>query len=213
VQGIFFNDFKTSYIPQILEEVYIKQVYLQYVVGKRDLIIADWGANIGLTSFYFKDFAKQIYAVEPAKAHGEIITQMVTFNKIKNIKLCPYAISNENGKVKFYHPENVTMYSMENVMGATEFEEVETVDAETFFKREGITHLDILKLDVEGSESKILTSKGFASVAPKIKVILGEHHSWDAQGKDGFTATLRDLGYEVKWNTNTDASTYSAVRV
>lgn len=213
LHAIFYRDFKTSYIPQILEEIYIKKVYDPYVLGKRDMIIADWGGNIGLTSQFFSQYAKRVYCVEPSKAHGEVINKLIEYNDIKNIKLCPYAISSENGTTKFYHPENVTMYSMENVMGAAEYEEVETVDTETFFTREGIDHLDLLKLDVEGSESKVITSEGFRKVAPKIKVIVGEWHTWDTQSKDGFMNTFRDLGFDFHWVAGTDASVFTAVRI
>lgn len=213
IQGIFFRDFKNSYIPQILEEVYIKQVYRPFVTGRQDMVIADWGGNIGLTSYYFKDYAKQVYCVEPSKEHQEVIEYMLKHNRIENVRLCKYAISNENGTTKFYHPENVTMFSMENVMGAKEFEEVETIDPLEFFKREKIEYLDLLKLDVEGSESKVVCSDGFREIAPKIKVICGEWHNWDSQSKDAFANTLRDLGYEFKWRNDTAAAVFEAWRV
>ena len=49
--------------------------------GKKDLTIVDIGANIGLTSYYFKDYAKIVYAVEPAKKHFDCIQKMVEYNK------------------------------------------------------------------------------------------------------------------------------------
>lgn len=177
------------------------------------MIIADWGGNLGLTSQYFSKYAKQVYCVEPSKVHIPVIEKLIEFNKIKNIKVCPYAISNENGTTKFFHPENVTMFSMENVMGAGEYEEVETVDPASFFEREGIEELDLLKFDCEGSESRIITSEGFKKIAPKIKVIVGEWHNWDSQSKDAFANTFRDLGFEFHWVQGTDASVFTCVRL
>lgn len=211
--AFFFHDFKNSYIPQIIEEIYIKKVYKPFLAGKKDLIIADWGGNIGLTSFYFKDYAKQVYCVEPSKLHHEAIEELIKFNKIDNIKLCKYGISGKTGTEKFYHPENVTMFSMENVMNAKDYEEVEMVDTEEFFKREGIDHIDLLKLDVEGSEGKVIASEGFIKMAPKIKVICGEWHNWAGISKDLFMNTFRDLGYEFRWLMNTEASCFTAVRI
>lgn len=213
IQAIFFRDFKNSYIPQILEETYIKKVYQPFVAGRSDMVIADFGGNIGITSYFFKDYAKQVYCVEPTKDHIEVIEKLISFNGIENIKICPYAISSENGTVKFYHPENVTMNSMENVTGAESFEEVETVDVETFFKREGIEQLDLLKFDVEGSESKVITSPSFIKMAPRIKAIVGEHHNWDTQNQGQFMNTFRDLGYDFHWVQGTDAAVFTAVRI
>src|SRR5258708_6725941 len=93
LEAIFFHDFANSHIPEIFEETYIKQVYKPFLTGRRDLVIADWGANIGMTSYYFKDFAKIVYAVEPSQLHLKALNSLIEFNQIKNIKLCPYAIS------------------------------------------------------------------------------------------------------------------------
>jgi FkbM family methyltransferase len=211
---IVFRDFKNSYIPQILEETYIKKVYQQFVTGRRDMVIVDIGANIGLTSYYFKDFAKQVYAVEPAKDHLEVIQRMIELNGITNIHPLPYAVSNENGTTRFYHNQNTTMYSMEDtVNNKDDYEEVETITMDKLMELVDIDHIDLLKADPEGSESKIFTSEGFKKVASKIKVIVGEWHSWDSQSKEAFANTLKDLGYQFHWNNNTDAATYSAVRL
>jgi len=213
IKALYYRDWDNSYIPQILEEIYLKKVYQPFVVGRRDMIIADWGANQGITANYFSQFAKVVYAVEPSEQHVEVIKKLIETNELKNVTVCPYAISNENGTTKFYHPENVTMFSMENVTQAKDYEEVKTVDPETFFKKEGIDHLDLLKLDVEGSESKVICSEGFKKIAPKIKVICGEWHNWDSQSKDAFANTFRDLGFSFKWRHDTQASVFEAVRL
>lgn len=211
LQAFFFRDFKSSYIPHILREIYLDGVYEPFLNGKKDLVIADFGGNIGLTSYYFKDFAKVVYCVEPSKLHHDCINAMIKQNKIDNIKLCPYAISNENGTEKFYHPDNVTMYSMENVMQAKDYEEVETVDCAEFIKREGITHIDLLKFDVEGSESKVVTSDSFKKLADITDVICGEWHSWTTMSQQQFKQAFEDLGFDFKW-LPTEAQCFTAVK-
>lgn len=212
--AIFFRDFKNSYIPDILEEVYMKKIYDPYLAGKTDLIIADFGANIGLTSLYFKDYAKEVYAVEPSKQHQETIKMMLDFNEIKNVKLCPYAISNKNGTTKFYHNENVTMFSLsDRVNGDKDYEEVETVTMDEFMKRNKLDHLDFLKLDIEGFECEFVASDEFKKWAPKIEIIAFEYHNWSKCELPQFINTLKDLGYEVKINKNTRATTGVAIMI
>jgi hypothetical protein len=92
-------------------------------------------------------------------------------------------------------------------------EEVETLTIGDFFKREKIDHIDILKLDVEGQEGKIVASEEFAKYAPKINTILGEWHAWSGISKGLFMNTLRDLGYEFNWRKDTKADVFEAVRV
>lgn len=213
LQAIYFREFSNSYIPQILKEIYIDRIYQPFLIGKRDATIVDFGANIGLTSYYFKDFAKKVYAVEPAKQHTEVITHMLKQNKIDNVKLCPYAISNTNGKTKFYHNTNTTMFSLKDAVNdKSDFEEVETVTVDSFMKREGIETIDFMKFDLEGAESEVLSSEGFRLSAPNIKTIVMEWHTWTAQSLPNTIHLLTDLGYEVR-RIPSEATILSAVRV
>ena len=214
IEGLFFRDFRNSHLPEIFDEIYIKQVYHPFVAGRTDMIIADWGANQGMTSFFFKNYAKKVFAVEPSQQHQEVIEKMIEYNKITNIKVCKYAVSNENGTTRFYHNENTTMFSLTDVVNnKDDFEEVETLTVDKFFEREGIDHLDLLKLDVEGFESRVVLSDGFKKVKDRIKVIVGEWHQWDTQSQGAFMNTFRDLGFEFRWIPGTVASVFTAVKL
>lgn len=211
LEAIYFRDFKNAHIPEILEEIYLHKIYEPYLLGKKNLTIVDMGANIGLASYYFKDFAKQVYAIEPAKEHIETLTKMLETNKITNVTVCPYAISNKNETVKFYHNENSTAHNL-NIQ-TPEFEEVEAITFDTFMKKNKLTYIDLLKCDPEGSEGKIFTSDGFKAYADKISVIVGEHHYWDSMEIPLFTNTLQDLGFDVTWMPGMKAQIYTAVKL
>ena len=175
--------------------------------------MADWGSNIGLTAYYFANFAKQLFCVEPATAHLECLNAMIKQNELKNITVCPYAISNKNGKEKFYLNNNNTANSLILLTEPKAFEMVETVDPEEFFKRNKIEYLDFLKFDTEGNESEIILSEGFKKVVNKIKVICGEYHPWATMNQTMFKRTFEDYGYTFNWNFKTDAAVFSAIRL
>lgn len=211
--GFFFKDFSSAYIPQILKEIYIDRIYHPFLIGKRDAIILDVGGNIGLTSFYFKDYAKQVFALEPAKQHVDCFDKMLYQNKIKNVKLIQKALSNNNGTTKFFHNDNTTMFSLESVVNnVKDYEEVETVTIDTLFEEEKIKNIDFMKLDTEGHESQILSSDGFKKVAPLIKVMVMEWHSWTAMSVINIVSLLTDLGFEVR-RIPSEATILSAVRL
>lgn len=190
------------------------QIYNPFIYGKKDLTIVDLGANIGLTAYYFKDYAKKVYAVEPARQHLDCLKEMIEYNEIKNIEVCPMAISSTTGSAKFYHNDNVTMFSLKDeVNKKDDFEEVNTMTMADFMAVNKIDSIDILKFDIEGFEGELITSDGFIKVAPKIKVILGEYHSWASMNPMLFANTMKDLGYEFNWLRKTEASTFSAVRI
>lgn len=213
LEAIYFRDFANAHIPEILEEIYLKKIYEPYLLGKKDLTIVDIGSNIGLSVYYFKDFAKQVYAIEPAKEHLETLTKMLEFNKITNVTVCPYAISNKDGKVKFYHNTNSTAHNLSIPQDEKDFEEVEIVTFDTFMKRNKLTHIDVLKCDPEGEEGKIFASDEFAKWAPKIDVIVGEWHRWGSMEMPLFANLLKDVGYDFTWIPNMKAQVYTAVRL
>jgi FkbM family methyltransferase len=204
MKGIFFENFKNSYIPHILKESYIDQAYEPYFRGKKDLTIVDVGANIGLTSFYFYDYAKVVYALEPSEQHMKVLKHMIAFNKMDD-RIIPIkkALSHKNGTANFYHNENVTMFSLNSAVNSKDDkEEVETITFDSFFKENNITHVDFLKLDVEGSEHEIIGSEGFDKVADKIDVIMGEHHVWSGRNPEQFRAAFIDRGFDFMWIPN-----------
>ena len=169
---------------------------------------------MGLTSFYFKDFAKVVYAIEPAQMHRECLSSLIVENKIDNIKILPYALSDKSGKTKLYHSPNITAHSM--IPDATgsrdDYEEVETITLDYILRQTNIDHIDFLKLDVEGMESQIVTSPGFAQISPKINTIVGEYHDWGFASKDFFRGTLQSLGFHFSWIPNMEADMFTCVK-
>ena len=212
LQAFYFQDFKNSYLPHILKEVYLDRIYDQYTRGRKDLTIVDLGSNIGITNFYFKDYAKRLIAVEPSKDHIKTLKTMHAQNDM-NAEIYPYAVSSKNGKTKFYHNDNTTMYSLRGeVNNKNEYEEVETKTLDQMMKDLKIKHIDILKMDIEGSEYDLIVSDGFVKVKDKIDLILGEFHTWSGVNPQQFATCFIDYGYEFKWMNATEASTFVAKR-
>jgi FkbM family methyltransferase len=215
IQAFFFRDFDNCYLPEILKEMYRDRVYDPYLKGKKDLVMADFGANIGMFSYYAHDMAKVIYAVEPSKEHFEVLTKMIEFNGLERVKPIKKALSNKNGKTTFYHNDNTTMFSLKAEVNSrpSESEEVETIDFEQFFIENDIKHLDFVKIDIEGSEAEVFGSEAFSKVADKIDVIMGEFHSWTNLNPSQFANYLRDAGFNFKWANATEASLFIAERI
>lgn len=188
----------------ILAEIYKDRIYAPFTEGKNDLIILDVGANIGWTSYYFSQFAKQVYSLEPSTEHFNVFTQMLEYNQIKNVKPIKKALYIESGTFPLYDPgskyNNKTMRSLHQAMANPEVapEQVQTITLDQLFKDEGIEHVDLMKLDVEGSESEILSHSSFAEVAPKIDTILIELHSWSGRHPNQVKEALKNNGFEVE---------------
>lgn len=198
----------------MLQEIYINDVYGPYLRGKKDLTIIDCGGNIGVTSMYFSQFAKQVYTLEPAKTHCETFMKNMNSNDITNVQLIQKALSHKNGTQRFYHSGNQTMYSLNPAVNShNEYEEVITITMDKLFDDLKIEHVHMMKIDTEGAELEILCSEGFAKVSDKIDLIIGEWHSWSTGNVNIMISSLKDKGFDFNWLPGVQASVFVAKRI
>ena len=214
IQGLFFRDIYNDYIAHIIKEIYFDRVYDRLIGDKKDMTVLDIGANVGLFSYYIAPKASRVIAIEPSALHFETLSKMVEFNGLGNVAPLKAAIAGQTGTSTFYHNSNTTMFSLKPDVNSLpdEAEEVDTLSMDELFKTCGIEHVDLLKLDVEGSEMDIIASAGFAAVADKIDMIIGEYHTWSNINPLQFKNALTDLGFEFEWLNSTEASMFVAQR-
>jgi len=214
MKGIFYKEFEQSYIPEILKEIYKDKIYTRFFRNKKDLTVIDAGGNIGLFTLYASDYAKKIFTIEPSAQHVEVINQMVDFNGLTDkVTVIQKAIAMENGTEEFHHNKNVTMFSLKDVVDdkSSPTEKVETIRFDTLFKDNNITHVDFLKLDIEGSEVEVVGGKGFENVADKIDALVVEYHRFSGRNPSQLVTTLTDYGFNV-FPIPSDAMLFGAIR-
>jgi len=168
--------FDSLFIPYIYKEIYFDSLYVDIVNGKTDMTIIDVGANIGVTTQYFRDYSKKVYAIEPSSEHFEALKQNKEFNHWDNVEIFKYAIADKNGEMILNTlTSNRTCHSLINdyKQGG---EKVKTIKMDTFFEENKIEKCDFMKFDVEGAEDMILRSEGFRKVKDKIDAIEVEFH-------------------------------------
>ena len=200
IHGFFFvPPIENNYIGHQFAEIYRDRIYAPFVEGKTDMTILDIGANIGATAYYFSRYAKTVYAVEPSLEQFDILARMIAFNKIKNIVPVNKAIYIKNGTFPLFHNKNKTMYSLhQNVNdNSSPSEDVETITIQGLMDTNKIDEVDLMKLDVEGSEVEILSSTSFKEVASRIKTIITERHAWSGRHENQLIDALKDVGYQV----------------
>ena len=166
---------------------------------KRNAVYLDIGANIGAASIYFKDWAEHIYAIEPSKENFECLK--LNTKPYQNISCHNYAVYFENGQRKMARTSTSspaqTFFPDHDPIG---YDTVDTITLDTFFQQEKINHVDVMKIDVEGSEYVILPDKSFERVADKIDFIIGEAH-FNPGFPEAIPYILKDYGFETKYLT------------
>lgn len=121
--------------------------------------ILDCGANFGMAIYYFKALypSARITAFEPVPAIRQLAEQNVELNGWTDVEILPYALAENDGTTTFYlskeYPLAGTLTRRRHEMGDT----IEETEVEC---RRLSPYLDepvhFLKLDIEGSEDRVL---------------------------------------------------------
>jgi FkbM family methyltransferase len=156
---VFRNDHIGDKIAR--NELYEKeniQFLLSLLKGISEPVVLDIGANIGNHALAFATHARQVYAFEPVPAIFRLLQTNVTQNKLDNVTASNIALSDVT--------ETATIYKVtDGNCGASSFDRrTENVEAVTvqkirgddFVATNGITKLDLVKIDVEAHEIFVL---------------------------------------------------------
>lgn len=199
----FTPPLQTNFWGHIMEELWKSRIYDPYLpLNKSGSVALDIGANVGLVSYYLAQHFEKVYSLEPSSEHFDNLMQMLTFNELTNV-VTPIkkALFMENGKFGFGGPkDNTTMKSLHTATwqdGKPE-EKVETITLEKLFEEFGIDHVNLMKLDCEGSEHEILSHPSFKNVADKINTIIVERHQWSGRHPNQLNEALKNAGFTVE---------------
>ena len=138
-----------------------------FCVKEPPKIVIDAGANIGLTSVFFanKYPDAKIFAIEPEESNIKILEKNIA--AYKNISLIQAALWDSEGEISLLDPGignwgfMVGSKHSKNEIVITDVTErhlTRAITIERILKDYNISHIDILKLDIEGSEKEIFES-------------------------------------------------------
>lgn len=181
---IWLNKENSVYSLDIYMELFRERHHgkMPSFLPNKNIVIIDLGANEGYSVLKAKEIApnSKIIAVEPNPTAFRLLKKNVESNRLKNVILVNKAVTSRNGRISF-----------EIVKGRTEVGSVEvykkfrrkdrlkkiTVDSiklEELCKKYKIDKIDLLKIDVEGSEVDILKSS--KNILSKVKKAIIEYH-------------------------------------
>lgn len=175
------------------DEVIQSNTYNKIEINKDDTII-DIGANIGVfTLLCLSKGAKKIYSVEPVEKTFEVLNKnTINYN---NVKIFNFGLSNFNKNAIF----SSNGWSSINSLYSNNDQKIPVtlISAESFFNYIEEENIDIMKIDVEGSEYDIFESISDKNILRVNKFIM-EFHKVDGRNlKDihNIINRLINLGY------------------
>ncbi|MFK7969149.1 MAG: FkbM family methyltransferase [Bacteroidia bacterium] len=181
----------------VLRQIFFKKEYdLPYEVSPS--VIIDTGANIGLTSIYFANKYPQarIVSVEPEDGNYALLCDNV--QHYANIEPMKVGIWNKRAHVEIVdNPETETGFQIKEVSGPTQ-RSLETVSIGDILEQKNISNVDILKMDIEGSEKEVFEAE-VKSWISKVDVLVIEFHDRMKAGTaKSFFEAIHGLNYQLE---------------
>jgi FkbM family methyltransferase len=143
-------------------------------LSKGAKIIFDIGANVGYYSLVAATNPNaRIYSFEPVTPTFKKLEKNRQLNNFLNIQLNQRVVSDTNSKVRIFlgDPLNRGMSSITKSDSlSSEFEDAESVVLDEFCRIHSIETIDLVKIDVEGSEMLVL--KGMARILESLHPVL-----------------------------------------
>ncbi len=145
-------------------DVYGRREYCRlnsFIPGREDVVI-DVGAHVGLYSLLASRTCGTVFAVEPEPRMFGLLQNNLKLNAKKNVFPLKVALGRRGGSTRFFVPRSTTGATMHlqhlGNQGVTDYTEIEvsirTLDE--LITESGIAGVDVLKIDVEGSELDVL---------------------------------------------------------
>lgn len=184
--------------------------------GKNAETVLDIGAHEGFYTLKIKENNPEceVIAVEPVPFSFQILKKNVRSNIDKNVTLKNKAISNKIGKIEFNAIKEFPAVSNQNLkpeislacpwLEDDSFEKIKVncTTLNELYRNHDIEDIDILKIDTEGMEIKIL--RGGKDILSKVRKIVVEWHTKKArkQVKSILEKNNFELVFEERGNNN-----------
>lgn len=151
-----------------------------YLKGKKNCIVFDVGANVGA---YSKELIRinkdvKIHAFEP---HPITFQKLAgTFHQVHNVSVYKNAMGSEAGRLKLYDYDakdgssHASLFQavIEDMHHSTSIaHEVRVITLDSYIEENGVSKVDLLKIDTEGNELNVLKGGAESISAGKIKAI------------------------------------------
>jgi FkbM family methyltransferase len=151
-----------SELMRLIEEIIIKDQYHAKEFIKKDAIIIDAGANIGVFSLFASELAPggKIFAFEPASETYKVLLKNI--KDYRNIIPVQFALGNRSGKSQIFIDSNLsgtnTLIDSEKgpLVRQKGIEEINLMTIDEFVNKNKLSRIDFIKIDTEGYEKQII---------------------------------------------------------
>ncbi|MEO5910947.1 MAG: FkbM family methyltransferase [Pelobium sp.] len=212
---INYTPFNTKFIlrrkssdARVFEQIFLKNEYHDFVQnilmkkGKREIKnIIDCGANVGFASLYLKFWFKTAYffLFEPDNGNFKIIQENLKINNFQNAHIELAGIWKNDAYLKVKIEENNTRewsIKVEETI-SEDLNAIKGVSLTSIIENNNLDYIDILKIDIEGSEKHIFEDEELAKkIFSKVRFLAIEIHD-DVADRNNIIHFLKSENFEI----------------
>ena len=156
-------------------------------------VVVDAGANIGVAALYFRALypGAELHCFEPASENFALLER--NLGSFDGVELNQAAVGAQAGELELHLNPHAATHSLIDAQEGGETEVVPVLDLASYLDERNIERVDLLKVDVEGSELDLL--RGLGRHLARVRVIVGEMHE-TLVDEGEFYAFLGAAGFE-----------------
>ncbi len=135
-------------------------LYRDIVNKTTNPVFVDIGANVGHHSLFMSQYCASVHAFEPNSLVRERLEEKIAINAIENIFVHAVGMGDEDAQLPFFASGSCNSGTGSFVLGHSsdnkESGMLRVVQADTYLAKLGLSAIDLIKIDVEGFEKKVL---------------------------------------------------------
>ncbi len=138
-------------------EVFLNHVYDQFPGPKRGDIVIDVGANVGTFTVMAAKLVGDkglVVAIEPEPVNLALLQRNIDSHNLNNVKVIRKAVWDKAAKVWLYLSKHSALHSL--CHASEDRIEVEADCLDNIVAELRLSHVDFIKIDVEGAEPEVL---------------------------------------------------------
>lgn len=197
--GLKFKLRKMSSDYSILNDIFTLRKYDKYFPIKRDFIVIDIGAHIGIFSVYAAFKGAKVFSYEPEDENFKLLNENVRMNKLEDrVKAFKLGVYKKPGAKKMYlHPNLAGHSTFYSLVKSDLCKKVKFTTLRDIITANKIRFCDFLKINCEGSEYEIIMNLP-NSTFRKIGYIALEYHKVEGYSYTDLLNLFQKIRFDVK---------------
>jgi FkbM family methyltransferase len=167
----------------------------------------DVGCNTGHHLLVLAAHSSKVYAFEPLSLVREVAIARITENSLNNVEFLPFGLGDENASRDFYfnqesQNQGTGSFRRDHDPSAKFYDKLQLRIGDDWVEENGITRVDLIKIDVEGLEASVLSGmqRTIATCKPVIQFEISPLSYREFQKRGGVNTILNTLlggGYDL----------------